>query len=763
MDKLYRSNFSLSASKRCLLGAMAVLVALMSLMPLTSDAKSRRNKASEDDADAPQQVEVDKRKTRKMVLSFKQMGAWGSIRLQGVDGTQGLSFPIRSDEVVVGAKLRLAYDYSPALMQELSHLTVGLNERIAAIINLPRDKSVGNSRDIELDPRLFRDNNVLEFKLVGHYAQRCEDPYHSSLWLVLSDLGRLELTLAPVSQSSDLKKLPNPFFDRREQSQLSVPMVFPRSPSMGSLQAAGLVASWFGMQTPNRGMQFPVSYGELPEGHAVVFLKGGESIAGVRAAAAPSLTLVPHPADSRWRLLVISGNDEADQMRAARALALNAHALAGSHATVAKEVEAAPRKPYDAPAWLPTDRPVHLGEIVPSANLRVHSYYPDAIRVNYRISPDTFVWHTPGTPLDLRIRATRLPWQRNSSLNIGLNSNFLQTLALNQPVGGSVNDLSAEGPAVRQVPVLLPPYPMQGREQLQMTFHFDVLRNGECAILPPANLEAAIDAESTLDFSPFPHYAAMPNLGYFSNLGYPYTRLADLADTAVVLSEAPAPEEIALYLAVMGRMGESTGYPALRHTLTTVPQIDKVSGKDLIVIQSALNQSLMAKWKDAMPMVVADGDRHLREPRKAFRTNYQWGGEDQTRQLADPGSMNLSSNDGLATIMGFESPLKSGRSVVFFYADKAAHLRKITDALVDFDRSPQIQGDLVVVDDKLIQYTRVADTYYVGDLPWQSKLRWFLADQPLVFALLAVLLVLVLGVLAYRPLRRLVERRHLKT
>jgi hypothetical protein len=732
---------------------------------LVGDAKSRRSKVSEDEAAASTpQVAVDQRKTRKLVLNFKQMGAWGSIRLQGVDGTQGLSFPIRSDEVVVAAKLRLAYDYSPALVQELSHLTVGLNERIATIIPLPRDKTVGNARDIDLDPRLFRDDNVLEFKLIGHYTQRCEDPYHSSLWLVLSDLGRLELTLAPVSQSSDLKKLPNPFFDRRELTQLSVPMVFPRSPSLGSLQAAGVVASWFGMQAPNRGVQFPVSYGELPEGHAVVFLKGGESIAGVRAGAAPSLTLVPHPADPRWRLLVVSGNDEADLMRAARALALNAQALAGSHATVAKEEEAAPRKPYDAPAWLPTDRPVHLGEIVPSTSLRVHAYYPDAIRVNYRISPDTFVWRSEGIPLDLRVRATRLPWHRNSSLNIGLNSNFLQTLALNEPLTPVQDTVTqglsrTDGQAVRQQPVLLPPYAVQGREQLQLAYHFDVRREGECLVLPPNNLEAAIDAQSTIDFSRFPHYAALPNLSYFSTLGYPYTRLADLADTAVVLSEAPAPEEVGLYLAVMGRMGESTGYPALRHTLTTVPQIDKVSGKDLIVIQSALNQALMTKWKDSMPLVVADGDRHVREPRRAFRTNYQWAGEDLTQRPSDSGSMNLSSNEGLATIMGFESPLKSGRSVVFFYADKTAHLRKIVDALADFDRMPQIQGDFVVVDDKLIQYTRAADTYYVGDLPWLSKLRWFLADQPLVLALIAVLVALLLGVLAYRPARRWVDRR----
>lgn len=514
-----------------------VLALALAWTPLVADSKSRRGQPSDEALSDTPVAAADGRKTRKLVLGFKQLGAWGSIRLQGVDGAQTLTFPIRSDEVVVGAKLRIAYDYSPALIPELSHLTVALNDRMASVIGLPREKPVGNARDIDLDPRLFRDNNYLQFKLIGHYTRQCEDPYHSSLWLLLSDLGRLELTLAPVAQSSDLKKLPNPFFDRREQTQLSVPFVLPRNPGPGNLQAAGVVASWFGLQAPQRGIQFPVSLGELPEGHAVVFLQGSESIAGVRANANASLTLVPHPADPRWRLLVVSGNDAADLMRAARALALGSSALAGSHVTVGKETEAAPRKPYDAPAWLPTDRPVHLGEILPSTSLRVHAYYPDAIRLNYRVSPDTFVWHSRGVPLDLRLRATRLPWHRNSSLNIGLNSNYLQTLALNTPQAAGQDPNT--GPALRQELLHLPPYPLQGRDQLQLTYHFDVTRQGECQSLPPNNLEAAIDAESTIDFSSFPHYAAMPNLAYFASLGFPYTRLADLSETAVVLSESP--------------------------------------------------------------------------------------------------------------------------------------------------------------------------------------------------------------------------------
>jgi hypothetical protein len=702
-------------------------------------------------------------KTRTVTLSFKQLGAWSSIKLRGVDGSQALFFPIRQDEVVVGARLRIAYDYSPALIPELSHLKVILNDRIAAVEGLPRDKNIGNARDITLDPRLFRESNSLEFKLIGHYTRQCEDPYHSSLWLTLSDLGRLELTLAPVSMASDLKNLPAPFFDKRESQPLSVPFAFAKGASLETMQAAGVVASWFGLQAKNKAIQFPVSLNELPEGNGVVFLQNGESIQGVRGTSSASVSLVAHPANPLARLLLVSGSNAADLSKAAHAIALASHTLAGQIVTVNKEVEAAPRRPYDAPAWVPIDRPVRLGELMRADQMRVHAYYPDAIRLNYRVSPDVFTWRTDGVPLDLKFRATRLPFHRNSSLNIGLNGNYLQSFSINDPiqkVGDSERPVTGrfDGTGIREERMYLPPYASDGKDQLQMTYYFDVVREGECRGLPPDNLEASIDPESTLDFSSFPKFAALPNLAYFANLGFPYTRMADLSDTAFAMPDTPSPEELSLYLAVMGRMGEATGYPALRHTVVSHLDIDKSAAKDIIVVGSGNSQSLISKWKDVLPMVLVDGDRRVREYRATWRATYRWAQNDVTTKPTPPGSLQISGNASLATIMGFESPMQSGRSVVFLYADKSSDLRKITDVLTDNDRIAAVQGDFVVVDDKSINHVKASETYYVGTLPWTSKIRWFFADQPFVLAGIVTLACILLGALLYRPLKKLAAK-----
>ncbi len=158
-------------------------------------------------------------------------------------------------------------------------------------------------------------------------------------------------------------------------------------------------------------------------------------------------------------------------------------------------------------------------------------------------------------------------------------------------------------------------------------------------------------------------------------------------------------------------------------------------------------------------MVLVDGDRRVREHRATWRATYRWAQEDVTTKAVPPGALHISGNSSLSAIMGFESPMQSGRSIVFLYADKAMDLRKISDALSDSERLAAIQGDFVVVDDKSISHAKASDTYYIGSLPWLSKVRWFFADQPFLLAGLVTLVAILLGALLYRPLKHLVAKR----
>jgi cellulose synthase operon protein B len=533
-------------------------------------------------------------------------------------------------------------------------------------------------------------------------------------------------------------------------------IVFSSAPSSGTLKAAGIVASWLGIQAGSRGAQFPTYLNSLPPENAVVFLNDGGEVAGYKGVPGSVISVQTHPTNPNARVLLVNGGTEAELLRASRTLALLHKTLSGRSVSILSEVEPAPRKPHDAPAWVRTDRAMKFGELAKLEELRVKGFHPETIRLNYRVPPDVFTWRTKGTPVELKYRATRLPDHRNSNLRMSLNENFVDAVPLYDVRDPNLNQAAAkeQRKTVESATLYLPPYGVTMRDQLQLHYTFDITKpEGECPELAPDNLVASIDAESTIDFSAFPKFAALPNLAYFTQMGFPFTRMADLSETSVVIPERASPEEIGLYLAVMGRMGESTGYPATRHSVISAAEVSKFPDKDMIIIGTAQNQKLFSDWSNSLPMLVENGIRRVREPDVSWRPMYRWEQQDVDESLKPKANVSLSGPGTLVTMMGFESPLKPSRSVVFLYADKPADFSRISDLITDPERIPSIQGDFVVVNDKAVHHAKVSNTYYLGQLPWYNKLRWFLADHPILVALLALTLAVLTAAALYRPLR----------
>lgn len=763
-------------SKSRLRSAFGVLVMALMLLPgLAADPAEARTAAPlpppiERPAPAtePRGAEPPLAPGERVInLKFKDIGAIDPIQLRGIDGAMSLRFPIRSDEVVVSARLRLDYAYSPALLEELSHLKVMLNDEVAGLVPLPKGKELDNHRELNLNPLLFTDYNRLTFRLIGHYTYRCEDPMHSSLWLNLSNNGSLELRVMPFALANDLKLLPTPFFDVRDNRLLELPFVFADAPSEGTLRAAGVVASWFGGLASYRGARFPAQLGSIPAGNAVVFVRGNASISGLPAveAGGAGLAVETHPLNPNAKLLIVSGATDDDLMRAARALVFADPALSGQRVGITHDVEPPPRKPYDAPAWVPIDRPVRFGELATLPDLQAKGYFPDVIRVNFRVSPDLFTWRSLGVPMELKYRFTRLPFSKNASLNVNINRNFIQAFSLHEPgktltLKGNMNLPLLEGDvSLRDDQLFVPPYQIGGRNQLQLHYYFDVVKEGECRDGLPDNLQGAVDPESTIDFSQFPHYAALPNLAYFANIGFPFTRMADLAETAVVLPNTPNTLELSTYLGLMGRMGEATGYPVLRHALVLGGAVESVANRDLLVIGNGERQPLMAKWADRLPLVQVGNERRLREPDLWRRALYRWEEKDLGKNVRPEGMTQLRGVGSLAALMAFESPLTPGRSVVYLHADQPDDLAQIAEALNDPVRVAAIQGDFVVVDGKSVEHYKSGETYYVGSLPWLTQARWIFSQYPVLLSLLGILISLLIAVFLYRNLRRIARAR----
>ncbi|CAN7625028.1 cellulose biosynthesis cyclic di-GMP-binding regulatory protein BcsB [Acidovorax sp. LjRoot129] len=745
-----------------MLPAMLALVLAGTAVPVSQLAAAPAPAAAAATAAAPAESGVRVHRT-----SFKDLGALFPLQLRGVDGTSGVAFSVRNDEVVTGARLKLNYSYSPALITSLSHIKVMVNEQVAATIPVTTQQAGENlQREIVIPPRLITEFNRLNLQLIGHYTMECEDPLHSSLWANVGNDSVLELTVAPIAQTNDLALLPQPFFDRRDVRPLELPIVFNSSPNPGTLQAAGTMSSWFGALAGFRGAKFPSLIGELPaRGNAVVMVAGrAKAPAGLTLPdiQGPTVAVVSHPADRNGKLLLVMGRDEAELAVAAKALAVGSSALSGPIARITEVTELKPRKPYDAPNWLANDRPVKFGELVEAQTLNVSGYAPDLIRVNFFLPPDLFAWRQNGIPVDLRYRYTPRPNADKSTLNISVNQQFLKSLplhAVNHEQLGTLDRLlnkvlpsTPSGPEREKFHI--PLFKLPAQSQLQMHYFYDVVKQGACKDVPLDNVRGSVEADSTIDISHFPHFMAMPDLAAFGNAGFPFTRMADLSESAVVMPDKLGVQEVGTYLGLMGIMGRVTGFPALGVTVAQAAQVDRLADKDLLVISSGGDtQPLLKQWASAIPAALQGDAKSFQMADFAHRVLRWWGFEEESETRTRRNQVAFSSASTDAFVAGFESPLKSSRSVVLVASNQPAGLAQVMDALLDAEAVKHVQGSTTVIRGKQVDSLIAEKNYYVGKLGPLLYAQWFLSRNPLLLILLGVSAAMLVAVIMYLSLR----------
>jgi hypothetical protein len=699
-------------------------------------------------------------------LNLTQLGIDYAVQLRGISGTVGIPFNVRADELVTAASFKLNYAYSPSLIPELSHLKVTVNDVLVATLPVNRaEAGRPQTADIPIDRRLITEFNRINVELIGHYTRECEDPAHTSLWARIDATSSLKLTVAPLKLTNDLAALPQPFFDRRDVRRARIPFVFGAAAAGPVLEAAGVVSSWFGAMADYRGATFPVSNGDLPTGHAVVFVTPESSIPGLTLPAiqGPGLAIVDNPRDPTGKLLLVMGRTPADLRTAAGALALNSKAFAGATAAVTAFQEPPVRKPYDAPRWVPSDRALQLGELTSAADLSVTGYNPDVVRVNLQLPPDLFTWRSRGIPLDLQYRYTPRVRPDQSTLNINVNDNFVGGLPLRSanPAGDRwwnplAVKLMPDGTLAEHKEVILPPLAMGPRSQLRLHYYFEPV-GGRC-VPQLDNVRGSIDPTSRIDVSGFPHFIAMPELAAYANGGFPFSRMADLSDTAVILPDQPNNADTETYLGLLGQIGRSTGYPALRVKVGRSAEATQFADKDLLVIGNLQSQPLFTQWADKMPL-----KRNGTAPELKLNSwidnaiDFVIGA--RTREDL-PGSMQIAvSADGRdAVLAGFESPLQSGRSVVAAITNPDTK-DALLNALMTPDLLKSVQGSMTIVRDTQVNSVLGGDTYYVGRLPPIAWVQWNLSRSPLMLAALVIVLALLGAAVSYAGLQLRARRR----
>ncbi|MFA5939444.1 MAG: cellulose biosynthesis cyclic di-GMP-binding regulatory protein BcsB [Sinimarinibacterium sp.] len=706
---------------------------------------------------------------RSRTVGFDEMGWYGPVQLRGVEGVMNLPFGVRLDEVVTEARLHLRYTYSPALIPGLSHLRVLLNNQVVAALPMSREEA---GREVEtevaVDPRLFTDFNNLRLDLIGHYSMECEDPTHSGLWASINERSRLELKVRTLKLGDELALLPAPFFDARDNRRLELPMVLPRAATQELLRSAGVVASWFGALAGYRSARFPVSVDELPQRNAVVFVSGGRLPQGLGAqqvppVEVPTIRVISHPQNPGVKLLLIQGKDDAQLKLAADALVLGQYVISGHTATVTGVDYGQRRGLYDTPNWIRTDRPVRFGELVQyPQDLQASGYVAAPIRISLQVPPDLLTWNRDGVPLNLKYRYTPPVERDNSMLTVSINDQLLKAFHLrpvekDDQLSRLLVPVFEDELARDESELIIPSLQVGSRNQMQFQFLIEYQRSGWCKGSAYDPSRGAIDADSTLDFSGFAHYAAMPNLALFANAGFPFSKYGDLAETAVLVSPQPQAAEVEDLLFLLGRFGRITGVPAIRYALVNREQINEVGGRDLLVVNGSAETELLAKWRHDPQVVFEQGQRKL-----TILNPVTGLPMDPMRLEASPaphGSVRVQADGALAALVGFESPLSPKRTVIALTAARAGGERAVVDALENEGTVSTVRGDTALIRGGKVVSFQSEPVYFVGELSWWNWIWFYVSRVPLGVVLLGMLAGVLFAFWLYGALRRSAARR----
>ena len=715
-------------------------------------------------ANAP--IIADNAPTRDVTLTFAQIAPPpGSMILRGVNPDGGIEFGTRSDEIVSKAVLNLEYTPSPSLLPVQSQLKVYLNDELMGVLPVTKEQLGKKTQaQIAIDPLYITDFNRVRLEFVGHYRDVCENPASSTLWMDIGRNSSLAMTYQKLTLKNDLSNFPVPFFDPRDNRPLNLPMVFAGVPALAQQQAASIVASWFGSRTGWRGQQFPVSYDALPDSNAIVFATNDKRPAFLRdvpPVTAPTVMMMNHPTNPFMKVLVVFGRDDKDILQAAKGIAQGNLLFRGDRVVVDEVKPLLARKPYDAPNWVRTDRAISFGELKTyEEQLQSTGLQPASINVAMNLPPDLYLLRSSGIDMNLNYRYTAPPTKDSSRMDISLNNQFLQSFSLTSSQDS--NRLLLRLPVLQglldgKTEVTIPALKLGALNQLRFDFQYmNPMPGGtieNCITFQPVQNRVVIGDDSTIDFSKYYHFIAMPDLRAFANAGFPFSRMADLSDTLVVLPAQPTPGQLTTLLDSMGGIGAQTGLPAVNVTLTN--DGSQLANKDAdILIIGTLPEKL--KNDERIDLLVQATQSWVKTPQR--QTAFPAIMPDVSDRQADTQTA-VSSSGPMAAIIGFQSPYNDQRSVIALLADSPRGYSLLNEAMNDTGKRAAMYGSVTVIRESGVNGLRVGDIYYVGHLPWFERIWYALSNHPILLAVLAAVSVVLLAWVLWRLLRIISRRR----
>ncbi|WP_241722616.1 cellulose biosynthesis cyclic di-GMP-binding regulatory protein BcsB [Raoultella sp. HC6] len=701
-------------------------------------------------------------------LNLAQMGMPDGIMLSGGQLQGGASFTLPSDQVVTHAELMLDVRVSPEMAARNATLQLMLNGQPLGTVPLGTDGADISHFQLDIPAALMVSSNNLSFKVNDGDAMQCLLNARDASGITVLPASRFSWESQPLNISNDLSFFPRPFFDSMQMTPADIAVAYPQNAGADIFSTAALLSSWLGIQADYRGIAFNALRDRLPERNGIIIGHPGDQVGGLTLPQTdrPLLQVVDNPGNPSYKLLLIVGQNDA-ALRAA-AWRLTRGNIAPQTASMTVEPQAIPLgKPYDAPRWIPTDRPVKISELLrKDQSPTVSGVWHEPLRVAFRAAPDLYLWDGETIPLQISYRFPSESWinEDKSLLSVTLNNTFLNNLSMNKQ--GPLEKLWRHlGGDARQERFTIPlaPYLIYGDNQLSLYFNVVPKDNAPCSVLLNNNIKSRITDDSWIDLSNTRHFSLLPNLSYFVGASFPFSRLADYSQTVLLLPEQPSDTQVATLLNLAARSGNATGTAlANNRVVLGVPEggagLQYLRDRDVLAVsaldQKTFNQRLLAN----SPYSPVDNQLSVRES-GGWAKVQRWLTGDWTSASVDADRY-FSSSSAWRGFISYRSPWNSQRTVVVAMASNDDQLARLKSDLDSPRINAGIRGDTAVItSDNGVRSFQVSTPFPSGQMPWYMMAIWYANQHSGLLAILGLLATSIIGLALTAMFKRHARKR----
>lgn len=673
------------------------------------------------------------------------LGVKQAVVLKGAESRTAFSFGVPLTKVVTQLSLSLNYRASIALAAKASLINISLNNSPVASVPVtqPDTPESVTSAEVELPAELLTTDNTLTVELQGKCAPGCNGGTPSDLWLRFEPSTHLRMSGSLLVLTNNLQLLPSPFFDRSSQRKVVANVAFTESPDLHILEAAGVVSSWLGTLADYRGIHFPVTVGEIPTGNVIVFGSRASALLaglGLGSLSGPAIALRQNPVDPYGKVLIVTGGNGQEILAAAQALALGRYPKDGDSAELSGFKRPPVRRAYDAPRWLSPSASTLLGGPLGPEDLRV--YGNGSVNLYFRLPPDLYVGSKAYLPIQLGFQLAKWSPEMSGVMHVKLNGFEIASR--------TVRDNSSHGPQFAKIG--LPIDHLTPSNTLTVEFSLDSSRELGPHEYPEENILKA----SSVDLAGMPHFVEMPRLDLFENSGFPFTKFADLSDTAVIISDNASAQQLSLYLSALGFLGAQTGYPAIHMTVLHPSEASDASDKDLIVFNSPQSAS-----SSPSPVMSQTGFEQGATVLSSVHNNWidlPWSQQTKEKRRAE---QFLSVDPQPAgSISESASPLNRRRTAVRIDVSDPSKLSAMESVFGGKRSVARVYGSISFLQaGQFHSFVLKSKAYSIGELRWDERVRLWLENH---YSTMPFLLVIVALVLAIRMNLWLDERAKLR-